>query len=148
MRAALVPDGMAGALVFEEPLVAALPRSHPLAGQARIAPAELRSSAFVVFPPQDGTDYHRQVREVCAEAGFAPRVAQEVSPMHALIGLVGAGVGVAIVPSSVRKLRFAGVVYRPLADVSARSQVWAVWRPDRLPAPARAFAEHVGVRFD
>jgi DNA-binding transcriptional LysR family regulator len=44
----------------------------------------------------------------------------------------------------VRKLRFDGVAYRPL-DAAARSQVWAVWRPDRLPAPARAFAEHLGV---
>ena len=65
--------------------------------------------------------------------------------MHALIGLVGAGVGAAIVPASVRKLRFAGVVYRPLDGVSERSRVFAVWRPDRLPAPARAFAGHLGV---
>lgn len=145
MRAAHVPEGMAGALVFEELLVAALPRAHPLAQRARIAPRDLAASPFVVFPPHDGTDFHRQVSEICAEAGFVPRVAQEVSPMHALIGLVGAGVGVAIVPSSVRKLRFEGVVYRPLVQVAARSQVWAVWRPDRLPAPARAFAEHIGV---
>jgi DNA-binding transcriptional LysR family regulator len=145
-RAARVPDGFRGALVFEERLVAALPRTHKLASRARIAPGELRDSAFVAFPLEDGTDFRRQLVELCAEAGFAPRVAQEVSPMHALIGLVGAGVGVAIVPDSVRKLRFAGVVYRPLSGVALRSRVFAVWRPDRLPAPARAFAEHLGVR--
>ncbi|HEV7264446.1 MAG TPA: LysR family substrate-binding domain-containing protein [Falsiroseomonas sp.] len=108
------------------------------------APRDLADSAFLAFPPHDGTEFHRQLTELCAEAGFVPRIVQEVSPMHALIGLVGAGVGVAIVPASVRKLRFDGVAYRPL-DAAARSQVWAVWRPDRLPAPARAFAEHLGV---
>jgi DNA-binding transcriptional LysR family regulator len=46
----------------------------------------------------------------------------------------------------VRKLRFAGVAYRPLTGTAARSRVYAVWRPDRLPAPARAFAEHLGVQ--
>jgi DNA-binding transcriptional LysR family regulator len=57
-------------------------------------------------------------------------------------------VGVAIVPASVRKLRFDGVVYRPMSGATTRSQVWAVWRPDRLPAPARAFAEYLGVAPD
>jgi DNA-binding transcriptional LysR family regulator len=145
MRSAQLPPGLAGALVFEEPMVAALPRSHRLAGQPRVAPRQLADDPFLAFPARDGTDFHRQLTEICAAAGFVPRIAQEVSPMHALIGLVGAGVGVAIVPASVRKLRFDGVAYRPLAQAGARSQVWAVWRPDRLPAPARAFAEHIGV---
>lgn len=145
-RAARIPEGFAGALVFEERLVAALPRTHALAGRARLSPADLAGSAFVAFPRGDGTEFHRQLLDLCEEAGFVPRIAQEVSPMHALIGLVGAGVGVAIVPDSVRKLRFAGVVYRPLAGTPMRSRVYAVWRPDRLPAPARAFAEHLGVR--
>lgn len=145
-RAARIPEGLAGELVFEERLVAALPRSHRLAARPRLAPADLADCAFVAFPRGDGTEFHRQLLDLCAEASFAPRIAQEVSPMHALIGLVGAGVGVAVVPDSVRKLRFAGVVYRPLSATAARSRVYAVWRPDRLPAPARAFAQHLGLR--
>jgi DNA-binding transcriptional LysR family regulator len=139
------PQGLAGALVFHEKLVAALPRVHPLAGRARIAPAALADSPFVMFPRDNGTDFHRQVAQICAAAGFTPRIAQEVSPMHALIGLVSAGVGVAIVPASVSKLRFAGVVYRLMVDITARSEVWALWRPETLPAPARAFARHLGI---
>ncbi len=148
MRRLGVPQGLAGALVFEEPMVAALPKAHRLASRARIKPAELADSPFVIFPRHNGTDFHRQVSQICAEAGFAPQVAQEVSPMHALIGLVGAGVGVAIVPESVRKLRFSGVVYRPLEGVGAQSQVWAAWRGERLPAPARAFAAHLGIEIE
>ncbi|WP_372619052.1 LysR family transcriptional regulator [Falsiroseomonas sp.] len=146
LRAARIPDGFAGALVFEEKLVAALPRTHRLAGRSRLDPGALRTADFVAFPARDSTEFHRQLITVCADAGFAPRIVQEVSPMHALIGLVGAGVGAAIVPASVRKLHFAGVVYRPLAGVAERSRVFAVWRPDRLPAPARAFAAHLGVQ--
>ena len=146
VRRAGVPQGLEGALVFQEPMVAALPRAHPLASRARIAPAALAESAFVMFPRDNGTDFHRQVALICAAAGFTPRIAQEVSPMHALIGLVSVGVGVAIVPASVRQLRFPGVVYRPMVDIAARSEVWAVWRPQHLPAPARAFAQHLGIQ--
>jgi DNA-binding transcriptional LysR family regulator len=145
-RAARLPEGFAGAQVFEERFVAALPRTHPRASHARVALRELSDSAFVTFPRQDGTDFHRQLMELCDKAGFMPDIAQEVSPMHALIGLVGAGVGVAIVPDSVRKLRFAGVVYRQLTDTAERSRVYAIWHPDRLSAPARGFAEHLGLR--
>jgi DNA-binding transcriptional LysR family regulator len=145
-RAARLPEDFDGALVFEEPMVAALPRTHPLARRPRLALADLRRSPFLAFPQRDGTEFHQQLVTLCAQAGFEPDIAQEVAPMHALIGLVGAGVGVAVVPDSVRKLRFAGVVYRPLTDIAERSRVYAVWRPDRLPAPARAFAEHLGVR--
>jgi DNA-binding transcriptional LysR family regulator len=144
-RAKHVPAGLSGALVFSEPFVAALPRAHPLACRTTLTLAALRDSAFLAFPRHGGTAFHRQLLEICAEAGFEPRIAQEVSPMHALIGLVGAGIGVAVVPDSVQRLRFGGVVYRRLVDVTARSTIFAVWRPDRLLAPARAFAEHLGV---
>ncbi|MGG5820428.1 LysR substrate-binding domain-containing protein [Falsiroseomonas sp. HW251] len=143
-RALRLPDGFAGAQVFEEPLLAALPRTHALAGRGRLGLRDFAGSPFVAFPRQ-GTDFQRQLVDLCQEAGFEPRIVQEVSPMHALIGLVGAGVGVAVVPASVRKLRFAGVAYRGLAGLKERSRVFAVWRPDRLSAPARAFAEHLGV---
>lgn len=144
-RAMRVPEGLCGALVFREGFVAALPRTHELAARREVPLAALRDSPFLAFPPHTGTDFHREVLDICGAAGFVPRIVQWVSPMHALIGLVGAGVGVAIVPESVSKLRFGGVVYRRLSDVTARSQVFAVWHPDRLPAPARAFAEHLGV---
>jgi len=145
MRADGVPPGLAGARVFAEPYVAALPRAHPAAAAPRLRLDALADSAFLVFPPERGSGFHRAVFALCAEAGFTPRIAQAVSPMQALIGLVGAGVGVAIVPASARKLRFAGVVFRPLLGAARASEVWAVWDPARLTPPARAFAAHLGV---
>lgn len=144
-RSMHVPDGLCGALVFREGFVAALPRTNPLAALREVPVTALRDSPFLAFPPHNGTDFHRELLELCGAAGFVPQIVQWVSPMHALIGLVGAGVGVSIVPESVRKLRFSGVVYRRLSGVTAKSRVFAVWYPGRLPAPARAFAEHLGV---
>jgi DNA-binding transcriptional LysR family regulator len=145
MRGDGVPPGLAGARVFAEPYVAALPRAHPAAATAGLRLAALADSDFVVFPPDRGSGFHRAVFALCAEAGFTPRIVQAVAPMQALIGLVGAGVGVAIVPASARKLRFAGVTFRRLAGVGRASEVWAVWDRARLTPTARAFAAHLGV---
>ena len=50
----------------------------------------------------------------CAEAGFVPRVHNEVEETSTLVTLVAAGLGVAIVPEPTAALDIAGVCYRPL----------------------------------
>ena len=47
----------------------------------------------------------------CRAAGFAPRIAQNARQMQTVIGLVSCGMGLALVPSSVRNLKRTGVRY-------------------------------------
>ena len=79
---------------------------------------------FVLVPKDDGTGLHDAVVDLCRSAGFQPRVGQTVRGLQTLIGLVAAGFGVSVVPSSMRGLRQAGVVYRPIADEAARSDLY------------------------
>jgi DNA-binding transcriptional LysR family regulator len=55
-------------------------------------------------------------------------IVQEVAEMQTLIGLVAAGVGISLVPESVRALARAGVVYRPLAGEAPTVALSACWR--------------------
>ena len=51
--------------------------------------------------------------------------------MHSLLALVGAGIGVALVPEAARSLRFEGVALRPLRlPAKAAAELFAVWRRD------------------
>ena len=49
-------------------------------------------------------------------AGLTPRIGQEAIQMQTIVSLVSAGMGVALVPQSLRNLRRTGVVYRPLRE--------------------------------
>jgi DNA-binding transcriptional LysR family regulator len=57
--------------------------------------------------------------------------------------LVAAGVGVAVVPASLRCLQLPGVVYLPLADAVASADLAAAYRRDERAKAARAFIEQV-----
>ena len=115
-------------VVYEEPLVAALPQTHRLAAKPRISLRELAAESFVLRPrPTDPASYD-EILARCRAAHFSPTVAQEATGWHTVIGLVSAGVGVAFVPTSLALLRQAGVVYRPVRDLSLSVALSVVWK--------------------
>jgi DNA-binding transcriptional LysR family regulator len=102
--------------VAAEPLVAALPDAHPLARASRVRLADLRSHPFVRVSPEAAPTFHDLVLAACAEAGFTPSVAHEAGHILTILGLVGAGLGVAILPGSLGGKSAEGVVFRPIVD--------------------------------
>jgi DNA-binding transcriptional LysR family regulator len=65
-----------------------------------------------------------------------------------IVALVSAGLGVAIVPESIRGLQRAGVVYRRFRERSPRVQTLAVWRRDDDSPILRNFVDVVRSRAD
>lgn len=77
------------------------------------------------------------ILEHCRSGGFEPDIRFEVQLQQTVLSLVDEGVGVALVPSSMRKAQLADVVFRPLADAPLTEQVLA-WSPaNRNPCLAR-----------
>ena len=101
-----------------EPLVIAVNRDHPLASSPRVPLSSLAHEPWVLFPRAIAPLLHEQVMQLCRTAGFSPRVVQESREVYTTVGLVGAGVGVTIVPATVRRMSWKGVVYKPIARVS------------------------------
>jgi DNA-binding transcriptional LysR family regulator len=97
-----------------EPLVIALNRDHRLASSARVPVAALAGEPWVLFPRTIAPLLHEQVMRLCRSAGFSPRVVQESREVYTTVGLVGAGVGVTIVPATVQRMSWKGVVYKPI----------------------------------
>jgi DNA-binding transcriptional LysR family regulator len=92
--------------------VVALPVAHPLARATQIRLRDLHSDPFVRVSPDGG--FHDFVLSACAQAGFAPSVAHEAGHVLTVLGLVGAGLGVAILPGALRPAE--GVEFRTLTD--------------------------------
>lgn len=144
--------GLSHARIASEPLVVALPESHPLAAQERPALAALLPEPLVMFPRRILPTVHDAVFQLYHSAGQAPRVAQEAIQMQTIVNLVSAGLGLAWVPQSVRQFQRSGVVYRSPALPRGRSvpvcETSLVWRADAVnPALSRfiAFAPEADV---
>jgi DNA-binding transcriptional LysR family regulator len=125
--------------VLRESLVVALPRGHPLARLRRIPARRLAAEPFVMFQRQPGLVLHHLVLRYCLQHGFTPRAAQEATQSHAVVGLVSAGIGVALVPASVQSTRMRGVEYRPLQEKSPPVLTVLAWRRDDASPALAAF---------
>jgi DNA-binding transcriptional LysR family regulator len=135
-----VRDGdLAVEVVRREPLVAVLPEGHPLAEADSVPLEELEGEPFVVYPSHFRSVVHDAVEETCAAHGFRPHVALEVSETATLVSFVAAGLGVSLVPESVRHMTVHGAVYRPLARDAATVELAVAWRrADTTPVLERA----------
>jgi DNA-binding transcriptional LysR family regulator len=102
-------------------LVAAIPRRRALAAEPDVPLplAALANEPWVLFPAVEGPGLHAAILAACAKAGFMPRVAQHAVQMETIVGLVAAGLGVALVPSLFGDERRDGVVFRALAGAGS-----------------------------
>lgn len=141
VRPPVLRNSVRTAFIWTEPFVAVLPAGHQLATQDVIDPSELRDEAFVIFPRGRGPGLFETITRLCEAHGFAPRVTQEAVQMQTIVGLVGAGLGVSIVPASVQDFRLQGVRYVPLTETGVQSTVALVWNPDLTSAARDRFLE-------
>jgi DNA-binding transcriptional LysR family regulator len=141
VRAPVDEPGLTTELVRSEPLVAALPSGHPLAGRRSLALALLAKEPFVLFPRARGPAYFDHLVGLCRQAGFTPRIVQE-APQLDIVSLVAAGLGVSILPSSIRRFRRAGIVLRPIVG-GPRTELLVVWSAQNRSAVLREFLEVV-----
>ena len=114
--------------ILNEPFVAALPLTHPLASKLELSLIELAPEPFVSFPELPLPSYAQSVRLACEDAGFTPRVVQEVREMQTAISLVVAGLGIALLPASVAHLHRTGLTLLPLKEPAPRTELAVVSR--------------------
>ncbi|MBY4868502.1 LysR family transcriptional regulator [Burkholderia sp. Bp9017] len=116
--------------VVREPLVVAMPASAaPDAGEDEpVHLAEVAALPLVIFPRRLAPGFYDIITGCYGAAGETPRIGQEAIQMQTIVSLVSAGMGVALVPQSLRNLRRTGVVYRPLAGDAPVVETGLVWR--------------------
>ena len=127
VRQPAMPDDIDGLVIVREAFMLAVPAGHPLAAEAKVPLAALRDEAFVLFPRSATPGLHGQIMELCARHGFAPRVVQEATEWLAILGLVEAGTGIALVPECFRNLRWGSVSYVGLDYGARRTTVVLCW---------------------
>ncbi len=102
-------------LLSEEPMLVALPNSHPAAALKDVDLALLRDDSFIMFPRELAPTVYDAVFTACRKAGFEPSITQLAPQTGLIVNLVAAELGVAVVPASMGQLRVKGVAYRPIA---------------------------------
>jgi DNA-binding transcriptional LysR family regulator len=112
-------EGLVISALLEEELVVALPEGHALAqsdggGDAALPLKALAGETFIGWgrPPLMG--FHPALIAACHIAGFNPRLGHMAPRLASTLNLVAVGLGISIVPSSLRRIQMDGLVYRRL----------------------------------
>jgi len=114
--------------LYTEQLMLAAPASHPLNERAEVAVAELREEPFVSLPHAERGGLSYRVAELCMRNGFFPRAARATSRKTSLPSLGEAGLGVALVPVSMRSIAPAGVRFISLKGADSSTAVALLYR--------------------
>lgn len=122
--------------LLRDPLVVAMHQDNPLSAAKVLSMADLRNEPFIFYPPKSGIGIYDQIIRACARHGFSPYVVQEAHDASTIIGLAATGLGVAIVPSELQCIGVASIVYRPLSDEEAMTELFYVARSGEASATA------------
>jgi DNA-binding transcriptional LysR family regulator len=120
---------------------------HTLAASnddAALPLATLAGETFILYRRLLGPGLYDTIMAACHGAGFSPHVGQEAPRILSTLNLVAAGLGVSIVPASLRRLRMDGVSYRRLeASPRLKAPINLAYRGDEQSAAVRGFVELV-----
>jgi DNA-binding transcriptional LysR family regulator len=136
-----LPDGIEAVPVLDDPLLIALPYSHPLAGRSAISLADLRDDEWMVCGVGGTCVDSNVVLRACDTAGFEPRITFESDDYSAIMGMVASGMGVALIPSLALVSARDDIAIRPLRDVRPVRRVRAAVAADRPSALADALLD-------
>lgn len=131
MRNTRLPDTLNWTLILREPLLAMVHRDHPLASSSSISLTQLAQEPFVFFDPHVGTGLYDDIIGLLRRYNIVPYITQEVGEAMTIIGLVSAGLGVSILPASFQRIRLSDVVWLPIDEPEAQSELWLVWPKHR-----------------
>lgn len=138
-----IPEGFEVCPFSRWPLVVAVPARHPLAGRESLSLADLREEPLLMPDDPPGSGLAHTVAQILAQNGFMPREVIRVTEVTAWVGLVGAGLGVALLPASARALQMNSVCYRPLRGVEAFTELLVISRRGEHAPAVRALLERL-----
>jgi DNA-binding transcriptional LysR family regulator len=142
MRCAARPplaDRLTASLLLRERLFVAMRSDHGFATRDSVAMADLAGEAFIAYAADRSGGFTSEAFTLIRAAGVEPRIVQSVRELSTLLGLVGAGLGIAVVSQSLCALQSAGLTYLPLLDPAAETAIWLVHRRELTTLPCRHF---------
>mgnify|MGYP003574893969 FL=1 len=122
-----------------ERFMAAIPHGHPLGDQDIVSLDALVQQPFLMISSTFNRDFTARVRSMLSRYETNLHVVEEVTDIHALIGLVAAGLGVTLVPESISHIRPEGVRFRAISGADMTIPLNLVWLSDSYAPPREAF---------
>ncbi|NUP06188.1 MAG: LysR family transcriptional regulator [Polyangiaceae bacterium] len=125
--------GLVEHTLAEDHFVAALPCRHALTAKSRLRLRDLDGEKCIAVRPDVEPEWALAANDALVRGRVHLDVVQETDTKVAMLGLVAAGLGLAIASASMRRLARDGVVYREISDLRVRVPLVGLVAPNTSP---------------
>lgn len=115
--------------VYKEDFALFLPANHPLAKKRPTDLRVLRDEPFVFFPRHYNPGYFDKTISLCQKVGFSPNIHYEGLGSNTLLQMVGSGLGITILPYSMKESTSKQVKVFPLTSVKEKAELIMLTAP-------------------
>ncbi|MYM30768.1 LysR family transcriptional regulator [Duganella sp. CY15W] len=131
-------DNLRQELCFREDVCVAINEHHPLAKQDAIELIDIADEPMLTLA-LDKSSFPRYLIQCCVNAGFQPTIFQEASEPQTLLAMVGAGLGVTLIPETTSRIGWPGVVFLPIRSNPPSANLYITYTTTDDAPVVRAF---------
>lgn len=131
--------GLVHRILEEQDFMLVLPEDHALARQATVRLQNLEGQPMVRLRREVNTDTHDGILQAFDAARIRPEIVVEASSDAAMLSLVSAGLGLAIVMGAQRRGGWQGLALRRIEGLSLAKQFVLAWNGTSRSAPLAKF---------
>ena len=128
--------------IYKEHLVVALPASHHLNRKKSLKLSDLANEPFILFPHPPSAHAENTI-QIFTNENLSPQIVQTVEEMHTALGLVAAGIGLTLVPSSMQNTQRKAIAYLNLAKPEIVLELKMGYREDETSPVLKKFIKTV-----
>jgi len=131
-------DNLRQELCFRENVCVAVNEHHPLAKKEAIELTDIAAEPMLTLA-LDKSAFPRYLIQCCVNAGFQPTIFQEASEPQTLLAMVGAGLGVTLMPETTSRIGWPGVVFLPIRTNAPSANLYITYTTTDDAPVVRAF---------
>ena len=134
--------------LLKEDLYCVLHVDHPLAERKTISLRQLADESLITLDPEFNADFYSATVAAFAGQNLSPRIVKKAPDMHLVLGLVSAGLGFALVPSSLAQINHKFIVFKKLKESLPTMTLQLAWRAEVASPIIRHFVQAASEIFN
>jgi len=141
LRAPVHSDKLKIHSLFFDPFMVVMPAGNEKFKNDEDLAAHINNKPFIFFNKEYAPYYHDSLLEICNRLGFTPNIIHEANNVHSILQLVEAGLGISILPLSVKNKNI-NLHFIPLLNIPVKTEVVLAYRANRLNAALNWFVKN------
>ncbi|TCV15287.1 DNA-binding transcriptional LysR family regulator [Sphingobacterium alimentarium] len=130
VRTANYPSQIQTYPILTENFALVVPKGHPITTRKKVSLSDFKEESFILFSKQYSASYYDLVMSIFRDHQFEPKVALRTVNALSIFNLVSQGIGIAIVPSSLKKGYHADVEFIELTHIPQRTTLYLAWNKE------------------